>query len=83
MGLTKSQAIAKQRQIESKQDPVNRPLQDVFTEELVAELRGSVTKLFLIQTLRLVEFSVDSRSPFAKPCYVMLRQARAQCDKAV
>ncbi|XP_022099069.1 39S ribosomal protein L28, mitochondrial-like [Acanthaster planci] len=38
VGLTKSQAIAKQRLIEEKQNPL-RPLQDVLTEQLIAKLK--------------------------------------------
>ena len=38
-GLTRSEAIEKQRRIEAKENPI-RPLQDVYTEELVNKLKG-------------------------------------------
>ncbi|XP_071786263.1 large ribosomal subunit protein bL28m-like isoform X1 [Asterias amurensis] len=43
VGLTRSQAIAKQRLIEEQQNP-DRPLQEVYTEQLIAELRDKEMK---------------------------------------
>ena len=42
MGLTPAEAFAKQRDIEMTANPI-RPLQDIYTEEMIAQYKGKFT----------------------------------------